>query len=181
MAKMVFSGSVGYGLGLAESSKKVGWFARLLGKKQPETTTEKQPSEEGNFEGGLGGLGATYNISLDLSLEELKGLYELNHSDEEWTAGRMAAEFKSLGNGIYAALREFAHRGAEPWNAAVDTACKVYRHAKDEDLKTVFQDRDREVADLENRLAFQRKKEELLDEDAHIRAKAKEKKEKAEK
>ena len=185
MAKFEVSGNIGLGFGVGSANGKKNWISKLVQKVTgKDQQAERQPGHEsssGEATAGLGGYGLQYNCSVELSIDEMRELYQLTHSDEEWSFGRTAAELKAIGNGLYKALAEFAHRGAEPWNRAVDTVIDIYKHAKDADTKSAFEDRKRNLSDLENRLAYERSDDALRKEDQRIRREEAEKEEKAKK
>ena len=185
MAKFVIGGSFGFGFGAAGSSKK-NWFSRLIGKisgKQPEAATEEQPHEKvsGKAAGGLGGCNLQYSIECDLTIAEMRELYEITHKDEEWSFDRSVSEIKALGRGIKNLINRFISDEGRTINAAWDVACSVYEHCKRRDHETCQLDHEIQLDNFKSHLEQEREMDRLRREDARIRAEEAEKEEKAKK
>ena len=183
MAKFSFNGYVGFGFGAASANSKKGWMQKLAAKiggkttqqstEQPETKTTEEAA------GGLGGYGLQYSGSVELSLEEMRELYELTHSDEEWSFSRSAAEIKAFGKGLKDLVNRFIADEGRTLNAAWNTACTVYEHAKRRDHETTKVDHEIRREEFRLQLETEREMDRLRREDAAIRAAEKTEEEKA--
>jgi hypothetical protein len=186
MAKFNFSGFIGLAAGAASTNSKKGWFQKLaakIGGKAAQDGAAEQPQKEQTLEeavGGLGGYGLQYSGSIELSLEEMKELYQLSHSDEEWSFSRSAAELKALGKGIKNLADQFVADNGDSLKAVWNTACGVYEAVKRRNYETSKLDREIELDNFKARLEMDREMDRLREEDARLREEAK-KEEKAKK
>ena len=186
MAKFTLSGSFGFGFGAASANSKKGWMQKLaakIGGKTIQQSTEQQPETKTAEEaaGGLGGYGLQYSGSIELSLEEMRELYSLSHSDEEFNFSRCAAELKAIGSGIKNLVNRFVADNGDSLKAAWDVACSVYEHCKRRDHETCQVDREIQLDNFKANLEMDREMDRLRKEDAHIRREEEEKEEKAKK
>lgn len=174
MAKFNFSGYIGFGFGAASANSKKGWMQKLaakIGGKTTQQSTEQQPETNPTEEaaGGLGGYGLQYNGSIELSLEEMRELYSLTHSDEEWSFNRAAAELKAIGKGFKNLADNFIANNGDEINAVWDTACSVYEHAKRRDLETTKVDHEIRREEFRLQLETEREMNRLRREDQRLR------------
>ena len=186
MAKFVIGGQFGFGFGGAAANGKKNWVSRLISKisgKSQTTEEGQQPQEQasGKAGGGLGGCNLQYSIECDLSIAEMRELYQLTHSDEEWSFDRSVSEIKSLGRGIKNLINRFISDEGRTINAAWDVACEVYEHAKRRDHETCRVDREIELDNFRARLEQDREMDRLREEDARLRKEAEEEKAKQKK
>jgi hypothetical protein len=185
MAKFVFNGQIGFGFGAASANSKKGWIGKIIskmtGKTQQQPTEQPETKTTEEAAGGIGGYGLQYSGSIELSLEEMRELYSLTHSDEEWSFGRSAAELKAIGKGVKDLADKFVADNGDSIKAVWNTACGVYESCKRRDYESTKVDREIRLNETKDRYEFERAEDRLRREDARIRREEAEKEEKAKK
>jgi hypothetical protein len=175
MAKFIIGGSFGFGLGAGGANGKKNWVKSLInkisGKSQTTEEEGKQPQEQvsGKAGAGLGGLGLQYSMEMELSIAEMRELYQLTHSDEEWSFDRSVSEIKSLGRGIKNLANKFVADNGNSIKAVWNTACDVYEAAKRRDYETTRVDREIQLAQFKDHLELDREEDRLRREDQRLR------------